>query len=426
MQDREAKQRKSAAVADATSAADAQYHCEEPLVEVESSKGKGQSALLKMLVRRQRDIVGITMFWANFFIGYTVAETELRPFETLDQQLLHITEYVLMFLFLATWLGFLYHGPGRPDKSDSPGTDSQNKELAPALSSAFAAGEQVRSGPRFHSKEEWCSRCSTWKPALASHCATCDRCCYFLDHHCRLVGECVGFKSLRCFILLLSYGQAIYVFLIICVLQRLVRQGLPQGNWEWGKLVAVASYFIFGIGYVHHTLKLCFTPYLRGWRSRVHYRKFHNLAVDAMKLVGSRPKDPSPDVKMAFDDLQSAYVALRVAPGSPILQSPFFNLPQSTLKAFEPVFGEPASWRWLLPFCAGGSGEVLSPAYNASACQAWASLGIAMERVQTVLAEDAEKTQNATAQRQAEEMLQQSRLEAMLQHASSVASDKNV
>eukprot|EP00930_Biecheleria_cincta_P026592 TRINITY_DN18723_c0_g1_i1.p1 TRINITY_DN18723_c0_g1~~TRINITY_DN18723_c0_g1_i1.p1 ORF type:complete len:424 (+),score=61.16 TRINITY_DN18723_c0_g1_i1:120-1391(+) len=423
MQDREAKHRKTAVVADAMPA-DAQYQCEEPLVEAESSKVKGHSSLLEVLVRRRRDIVGITLFWANFIIGYTISETELQPFETLDQQLLHFMEYVLMLLFLATWVGFLYHGPGRPGKAEP--TSSDSRELAPALASAFAAGEQGRSGPRFHAKEEWCSRCCAWKPALSSHCATCDRCCYFLDHHCRLVGECVGFKSLRCFILLLSYGQVIYVFLIICVLQRLVRQGLPQGYWEWGKLAALASYFVFGIGYVHHTLKLCFTPYLRGWRSRVHYRKFHNLAVDAMKLVASRPSAPPPNVKMAFDELQRAYISLRVAPGSPILQSPFFDLPQSTSKAFEPVFGEPASWRWLLPFCAGGSGDVLCPTYNASGCQAWASLGIAMERVQAALAEDAERTQNAMAQHQADEMLQKSRLEAMLQHASIVVSDKNV
>lgn len=53
----------------------------------------------------------------------------------------------------------------------------------------------------------------------------------------------------------------------------------------------------------------------------------------------------------------------------------------------ELVFGEPPSWRWLLPLRAGGPGNPLQPStfINAAACEAWAQLAAALELHHTVM-----------------------------------------
>merc|ERR1712194_629154 len=67
------------------------------------------------------------------------------------------------------------------------------------------------------------------------------------------------------------------------------------------------------------------------------------------------------------------------------------------------LFGEPPSWRWLLPFQPGGSGDPLSPhLYDAAMCKKWASVATAMQRAQMIL-EQHSSTQPTEGVRQADE-----------------------
>lgn len=47
----------------------------------------------------------------------------------------------------------------------------------------------------------YCTTCRIHRPPLASHCRRCNNCVARLDHHCRLLGCCVGEQTMRYFLL---------------------------------------------------------------------------------------------------------------------------------------------------------------------------------------------------------------------------------
>eukprot|EP01060_Flectonema_neradi_P024416 TRINITY_DN3322_c0_g1_i1.p1 TRINITY_DN3322_c0_g1~~TRINITY_DN3322_c0_g1_i1.p1 ORF type:complete len:370 (+),score=40.03 TRINITY_DN3322_c0_g1_i1:80-1111(+) len=49
----------------------------------------------------------------------------------------------------------------------------------------------------------WCETCRLLRPPRASHCQTCGNCVNGFDHHCGLIGACIGVRNLRYFCLFL-------------------------------------------------------------------------------------------------------------------------------------------------------------------------------------------------------------------------------
>lgn len=58
-----------------------------------------------------------------------------------------------------------------------------------------------------------CEACLTKFGSVYSHCSKCDYCTEYLDHHCGLLGNCVGRRTLWAFYLLLPLGL---VYLLGC------------------------------------------------------------------------------------------------------------------------------------------------------------------------------------------------------------------
>lgn len=55
-------------------------------------------------------------------------------------------------------------------------------------------------------KERYCPTCKIMRPPKASHCWHCDQCVKGFDHHCFFVGNCVGVRNWRNFILFIFFA----------------------------------------------------------------------------------------------------------------------------------------------------------------------------------------------------------------------------
>lgn len=62
---------------------------------------------------------------------------------------------------------------------------------------------------------KWCRTCKIWRPPRASHCGVCGVCVRRFDHHCQLVGNCIGNDNHRFFaamLILLQVGSGTLSF----------------------------------------------------------------------------------------------------------------------------------------------------------------------------------------------------------------------
>lgn len=350
------------------------------------------SGLMRFLQRRRLDIVAIGIYVAMMAFGCLVVETRLlEPSDALVVQFARPVFYAILVLFNLSWLGIVYHGPGRPPAA-------LNSRPPPELAEMLNAGRFCKDGP-LDANEGACDKCGAWKPILAHHCSTCGTCSLWMDHHCNFAAQCIGFRNTRCLLLWGFYGEVLVIVAVILSLHRLVMFGLPDGALEWAAGAAWACDVYCSWNVCRTFASKMLARIGPGWPSRLLMAKFYSIDRSAKSLMSdlaeaqkTLEKTSPGDTETVVIDAMSKKLTSAVAGvtrGKRMFKNsisgPF--LCDDLQGALTLAFGEPPCWRWAVPLLAGGAGDPIRPEkFDREACKAWATLASALDQAHPSLA----------------------------------------
>jgi len=112
-------------------------------------------------------------------------------------------------MVLWSYLLSLITPPGSPPAGWQPDAESGEGEPSPE-------------------KQNFCQKCSSFKPPRTHHCKICNKCVLKMDHHCPWINNCVGNNNHKYFLLFLIYAVAGIFYglaiLLICFINVLTQE----------------------------------------------------------------------------------------------------------------------------------------------------------------------------------------------------------
>ncbi|GET90112.1 hypothetical protein, conserved [Leishmania tarentolae] len=159
----------------------------------------------------------------------------------------YYAELVLIALFYTLLFRLVYSDPGylKPGYMEDEGGDT-------AVAAAAAAAENMTLRDIERNQREslwedvngvpmerkWCSTCNMHRPVRAAHCYICGLCCYQHDHHCSVIGICVGGRRVEMFSMFVS------VAMMMCALPTTLIIVALWSNWKKFTVVVLTVAFL--------------------------------------------------------------------------------------------------------------------------------------------------------------------------------------
>lgn len=115
-------------------------------------------------------------------------------------------------------------------------------------------------------KLTYCTTCQMYRPPRASHCSRCNNCVDRFDHHCPMVGNCIGKRNYRYFYLFVTSTSIMCVYVLSCNIATIVLRAMDTEVGEAFKksvasliegIVCLGSLASVGGLACYHTMLVC-------------------------------------------------------------------------------------------------------------------------------------------------------------------------
>ncbi|KAK1397376.1 S-acyltransferase [Heracleum sosnowskyi] len=152
------------------------------------------------------------VFCINMFLNLPKTSTMYGQTVLIVGIVLFMLAFVLLFIICGSDPGIVPRCSQSPDSETSStvsmdwARDSMNSRKTPRTREEIVNGQIVR--------VKFCNTCKIYRPPRSSHCSVCNNCVLKFDHHCPWVGQCIGIRNYRVFILFVTSSTVlcIYVF----------------------------------------------------------------------------------------------------------------------------------------------------------------------------------------------------------------------
>ena len=174
-------------------------------------------------------------FLPLFFIIYIQILFFVSYFLLVRPHLMQISTYHLWFLsiidviFSITFIVASFSDPG-----------SLQKSL-----------EKYPFDPSFINSLPKCPQCNLPKPARCHHCKTCGRCHLRMDHHCPVLGQCVGLGNYQKFLVMLLWGSILSLYATIFLMSIHTGRNYTVFRYIFSLITFVLFVTTFSF-YIHH------------------------------------------------------------------------------------------------------------------------------------------------------------------------------